>query len=121
MPSVKWTGKNLADVKKLHKDVAHYPAEGKPKGFVSLRVGDTPPVPYSEVPRDWSQHPDNLHLEVDGRTLIAALGDTITKDADGNITVEPTGKERPKASGRIYGRMIDAEASDGLKGKGGAK
>lgn len=105
MPSIKWTGKNLAEVKRLHKDVAHHPT-GKDE---------------DQMPRDWSQHADNLHVEVDGRTLIAALGDTITKDADGNVTVEPTGKQRPVATGRVYGRTIDAEASDGLKGKGGAK
>lgn len=104
MPKVIWTGKNLADVKRLAKDVAHHPAD-KDK----------------ELPRDWSQHPDNLHVEVDGRTLIAAIGDTIAKDADGNVTIEHTGKARPKATGRIYGRIIEAEASDGLKGKGGAK
>ena len=90
--SVKWTGKNLAEIKKLHKDVAHYPVEkGKVEGE----------VPSEEVYRDWSQHPDNLHIEADGRTLIVALGDTITKDENGRITVEQTAKERPQSGGRL--------------------
>ena len=92
MASVKWTGKNLADVKKVHPKVHHYPRE----------KGD-------DLYRDASQHPDNLHLEVDGRTVVVYLGDTITKDADGNVSVERTGKP-PAASGRHgSGRTFDVE------------
>jgi hypothetical protein len=98
--SIEWTGKNLAEVKRFHKNVAHYPRE---KGDESYR--------------DASQHPDNLHLtREDGTTLIAALGDTITKDADGRITVEQTGK-RPVATGKMFGRVIAAEASDGVRAR----
>lgn len=91
MPSVKWTGTNLAEVKKLHAKVSHYPrADG------------------DDLYRDASQHPDNLHLEVDGMTLIAAVGDTITKDADGAITVQQTGTKRPTPTGRHgSGRVHD--------------
>ena len=104
MASIKWTGKNFAEVKALHKSVAHYPASAKGEAYY----------------RDATQHPDNLHLEVEGRTLIAAVGDTITKDAGGRITVQPTGK-RPTASGTPGGRTVKAEGTDSMKGKGGAK
>lgn len=91
MASIKWTGKNLAEVKKVHKDVKHYPRA----------AGD-------DLYRDASQHPDNLHLEVDGRTLILAVGDTLTKDSEGQLTVQQTGTKRPTATGRHgSGRVID--------------
>lgn len=91
MPSIKWNGKNLAAVKKLHAKVAHHPRA----------AGD-------DLYRDPSQHPDNLHLEVDGMTVIASLGDTITKDAAGKISVQQTGTKRPTATGRHgSGRVHD--------------
>jgi hypothetical protein len=104
--SIIWTGKNLADVRRFHPDVAHYPAG-----------------PKDTFPRDASQHPDNLHVDADGHTLIAAIGDTLTKDTEGRITVEQTGKARPVAtSGQPgAGRTHAAEGTDAMKGKGGAK
>jgi hypothetical protein len=136
--SVTWTGKNLAEVKRFHKAVAHYPR--------SEEEGD-------DGYRDASQHPDNLHLErEDGTTLIAAPGDAIGRDAAGNLTVTPGEGERPKATGdqsivrvgrrmnelakviaeyhgaleekskqRRAGQQVKAEGSDTIKGKGGAK
>jgi hypothetical protein len=102
--SVTWTGKNLAEVRKFHKAVAHHPrAEG------------------DESYRDASQHPENLHLETaEGTTLVIAPGDTIMKDAKGRLLVRPNGT-RPGATGRIGGPTVAAEAYDGLKGKGGAR
>ena len=75
--SVKWTGKNLSEIKKFHRDVAHYPIDPEDDG--------------PQAPRDASQHPDNLHVHgKDGTTSIARVGDTITKDAAGRITVTST-------------------------------
>lgn len=104
--SIKWTGKNLAEVKRFHKDVAHYP---RAEGDASYR--------------DASQHPDNLHLTTkDGATIIVALGDTITKDDDGQITVQQTAKQRPAATGQHGpGRVVAAEGTERVRGKGGAK
>lgn len=92
--SVKWTGKNLAEVKRLHKDVAHYPREKDDDSY-----------------RDASQHPDNLHLtREDGTTLVAAPGDTITRDASGMLAVVQGQGRRPVATGRHgTGSVIDVE------------
>ena len=91
--SIVWNGKNLAAVKAFHKDVKHYPR----------KAGD-------DSYRDASQHPDNLHLEVDGRMLIAAPGDTITKDAKGGLSVVEGSGRRPAATGRHgAGRTFDVE------------
>lgn len=88
--SIKWTGKNLAEIKRVYKNAAHYPRE----------AGD-------ESYRDASQHPDNLHLtNEDGTTLVAAVGDTITKDAEGRVTVQQTAAKRPVATGRFGGGRL---------------
>ena len=92
--SIVWTGKNLAEVKAFHKQVAHYPREEGDDSY-----------------RDASQHPDNLHLEDEGRTLVAAPGDTITRDAKGRLAVEESDGRRPVATGRLGGgRVFDVEA-----------
>ena len=75
-----WTGENLADVKRFYRHVAQYPAE-----------------PKERFPRDASQHPDNLHLEIDGQTVIAAKGDTLVKDDEGKVSVRQTARTRPVA------------------------
>jgi hypothetical protein len=93
--SVVWTGNNLAAVKAFHNKVAHYPRN---KGDDSYRAPD--------------QHPDNLHLErEDGTTLIAAPGDTITRDRKGMLAVEEADTRRPTATGRLGGGTVyDVEA-----------
>ena len=85
--SIVWTGKNLAEVRRFHKQVAHYPrAEG------------------DDSYRDPSQHPDNLHLtREDGTTLVAAPGDTITRGLDGLLAVVEGQGRRPTATGRFGG------------------
>lgn len=93
---VVWTGKNLAAVKALHGKVAHYPRKD---GDDSYRSAD--------------QHPDNLHVTTpEGHTLVVAIGDTLTKDVDGRLSVQQGAKARPVATGRHGGgRTIDVEAS----------
>lgn len=104
--SIRWTGKNLAAVRAFHKDVAHYPEDPKAQAFT----------------RDASQHPDNLHLEVDGRTLTVGIGDTITRDADGLLAVTRGGKApRTLSPASLGGPTHDAEGNDTIKGKGGAR
>lgn len=71
MPKVTWTGKNLAAMKKLHPRVRHYP--------------ENPNKPHY---RDWTQHPDNLHVELGGATNIVEIGDSLVRDAKGNVTIE---------------------------------
>jgi len=67
---VQWTGKNLAEIKRIHKDVAHFPEREKD------------PPHY----RDWTQHPDNLHVTTEeGHTVILEIGDSLVKDDDGTV------------------------------------
>lgn len=67
---VQWTGKNLAEIKRIHKNVAHFPESEKD------------PPHY----RDWTQHPDNLHITTEeGHTVIAEIGDSLVKSEDGTI------------------------------------
>lgn len=104
--SIVWTGKNLADVRKFHKDVQHYP-------------DDPNAAPHY---RDASQHPDNLHVTTDdGHTLIVAKGDTIARDAEGRLTVMQTGHERPTATGLPGEQQYQASGDDTIKGKGGTR
>src|SRR3954467_13527015 len=77
---VVWTGKNLAAVKKIHRHVAHHPEKARE-------------APYF---RDWTQHPDNLHITTDeGHTVVAEIGDALVRSADGRISVEKA--RRPRA------------------------
>jgi hypothetical protein len=103
---VVWTGKNLAEIKKLHRDVAHYPeAEGE------------------DFPRDASQHPDNLHIATDeGHTLVLGIGDALAKDKDGNLSVVK-GNTVPRKLGaaKAKGRSQAAEGNDTIRGKGGSR
>lgn len=97
--SVKWTGKNLAEVKRLHKNVAHFPEK---KGEAPFR-------------RDYTQHPDNLHITTDeGHTVIAEIGDSIVRDAEGRITVEKAANPRePRALRQVppaTGQVINVTA-----------
>jgi hypothetical protein len=97
--SIQWTGKNLAEIKQLHKGVAHHPEKGTPHF------------------RDWTQHPDNLHITTDeGHTVIAEIGDSIVRGADGRITVEKSKTPRaPRALRAVPpspGRVINATAGD---------
>jgi hypothetical protein len=69
--SVMWSGKNLAEVRKLHRKVKHYPAKAR-----------------DDFPRDYTQHPDHLHVETEeGHTLVLAPGDQLVKE-DGKISVK---------------------------------
>ena len=103
---IKWTGKNLAEVRRFHKDVAHFPR----------KEGD-------ESYRDASQHPDNLHVtREDGSTLVVALGDTLVRDRQGRLWVQETATERPQATGHTGpGRGVAADGRMSAKTKGGAR
>ena len=85
MPKVTWTGNNLAAVKKVYARVRHYP--------------ENPKKPHY---RDWTQHPDNLHVDLEGYmasggllakgqkfaySVILEVGDSLAKDAKGNVTI----------------------------------
>jgi hypothetical protein len=101
MAGIKWTGKNLAEIKKIAKHAAHYPEDPKAPAH----------------PRDWSQHPDNLHVEDGGRTLILGIGDTLVKGADGGLSVEKGSTPPRKLSAApTKGTTHDAHASDGIGG-----
>lgn len=99
-----WTGKNLADVRKFHKDVEHYPREEGDNSY-----------------RDPSQHHDNLHIEAQGQTLIAAPGDTLVRDRLGRVWVQETAVRRPEATGVIGDRQYQAEGREGSRAKGGTQ
>lgn len=95
----RWTGDNLADAKHFHRDVAHYPED----------------VKAAPVYRDESQHPDVLHVNTDdGHTLLVRPGDTLHRNARGQLSVErPDTPPAPRALRSVpptRGRVIDAEA-----------
>jgi hypothetical protein len=91
--SITWTGKNLAEVRKFWRNVKHYPERGQPH--------------Y----RDWTQHPDNLHVTTpEGHTVILEPGDSLTREATGRLGVRKAAKPRapralrpvPPSAGQVH-------------------